>query len=781
MTACVHRKSGAALVIVLGFLAVLTVIVLAFSTQMRTERLAGRAFLDTAQTRQLLDAALARAMEEIDLETGSSIFPSFLALESSAPGPVSFVADAVDFGMADDYLPLGDATLAEAYRSALDNARWQTVSVGNDAVGRIGYVIVNTSGLLDANHAGGLDASGTLVARGKGESPAELQLAPELLRELTDPGSATGFLKGRIDRWRRFETLRDLAQLNRIGTAPPFEGAIGNFSVFSFFPEPPLATGQRYMGSTEAEISANRQAIADALDAIGLDAENQRLVLAQLLDYVDADSIPRSLDYGVEPVPLINEVVLECHFAFTPVVEETIDAATGVLLRTVKEVVVTNSFRVAGEAWYPFALAENRNAYRLESSAATDALPRELFGEVQWMRDAPLPPAEWRYGDPPAVAILASNLVDHSYTSTQSLFAAFEEMADDFGLPEIRCIETSSGTAVDAVEGLGLPLANSVDEVLLPAVRDLVAEIYAAAVDGETRELPFAVGRAVVDPRLNWSGGNTNLWIEVGDNGAAPATLGGVNSGIIDAPGIVETPDPIGTIHVRNEGIIESPYEFTYFLYDRNKPWRTFQFFRENDRDNTRFLADHLATSPVHAPGSGWINPNSLNSNVLATAFLGMPVGEFTRDDLSAEPRVASAAAYRLAQLVMDNRLYGTRKELADRLANAADYARIDDAIEGSPWKKESLLRNGTGLFDPRDTLFAVLLVAQNARDADHDGQVGNGEVQSTQRAIAYVWRDPATGEAACVFWGLADTLQSSIGSAGTTWGTLLETFRPYR
>ena len=133
-------------------------------------------------------------------------------------------------------------------------------------------------------------------------------------------------ITGRIDRWRRFETLRDLAQLNRIGTAPPFEGAIGNFSVFSFFPEPPLATGQRYMGSTEAEISANRQAIADALDAIGLDAENQRLVLAQLLDYVDADSIPRSLDYGVEPVPLINEVVLECHFAFTPVVEETIDA-----------------------------------------------------------------------------------------------------------------------------------------------------------------------------------------------------------------------------------------------------------------------------------------------------------------------------------------------------------------------------------------------------------------------------------------------------------------------
>ena len=51
-------KSGAALIIALSFLAILTILVIAFSIQMRTDRLAARSYLSDAQGRHLLQSAL---------------------------------------------------------------------------------------------------------------------------------------------------------------------------------------------------------------------------------------------------------------------------------------------------------------------------------------------------------------------------------------------------------------------------------------------------------------------------------------------------------------------------------------------------------------------------------------------------------------------------------------------------------------------------------------------------------------------------------------------------
>ena len=67
-----ESRSGAALLIVLGFLAILTIIIIAFTTQSRMERLSGRAYLVNAQTRQLLHVALTRALEDLESSSGSS-------------------------------------------------------------------------------------------------------------------------------------------------------------------------------------------------------------------------------------------------------------------------------------------------------------------------------------------------------------------------------------------------------------------------------------------------------------------------------------------------------------------------------------------------------------------------------------------------------------------------------------------------------------------------------------------------------------------------------------
>ena len=77
-------------------------------------------------------------------------------------------------------------------------------------------------------------------------------------------------------------------------------------------------------------------------------------------------------------------------------------------------------------------------------------------------------------------------------------------------------------------------------------------------------------------------------------------------------------------------------------------------------------------------------------------------------------------------------------------------------------------------LFNTRDNTYTILLAAQNGKDRNTDGIISDDEVQSTQKAVAYVWRDPETGKAACVFWGLSDTLKNS-----GNWGSILGAFKP--
>ena len=98
--------------------------------------------------------------------------------------------------------------------------------------------------------------------------------------------------------------------------------------------------------------------------------------------------------------------------------------------------------------------------------------------------------------------------------------------------------------------------------------------------------------------------------------------------------------------------------------------------------------------------------------------------------------------------------------------------------IELTDAQKESIVGNSYRLFGWRDNLFTLILAAQIVRDTNGDGMLSEDEVQSTRKAIAYIWRDPVTGKCACIFYGLSDTLQSSIGT-GQTWGTRLNAFRP--
>src|SRR6056297_742164 len=62
----IAERKGIALVIVLGFLAILTLIAVGMAISMRTERLASNSYMDMVQARMFCQSALAYSMQDME-------------------------------------------------------------------------------------------------------------------------------------------------------------------------------------------------------------------------------------------------------------------------------------------------------------------------------------------------------------------------------------------------------------------------------------------------------------------------------------------------------------------------------------------------------------------------------------------------------------------------------------------------------------------------------------------------------------------------------------------
>ena len=105
-----NRKSGVALVIVLGLLAVLTTLAVAFAIAMRVEHMAAQNYADAVRAENLVHAGFASAMEWID---GSMTVPAPLTYPRWTSGTqlVEAVASTGNSGPCGDLLT-GEATNA---------------------------------------------------------------------------------------------------------------------------------------------------------------------------------------------------------------------------------------------------------------------------------------------------------------------------------------------------------------------------------------------------------------------------------------------------------------------------------------------------------------------------------------------------------------------------------------------------------------------------------------------------------------------------------------------
>lgn len=388
-------SSGIALVIVLGLLAILTILAVAFASAMWVERMAAWNHANSVRAEALIQAALVRAMSDVHLRMVGRSYPCF----TNAPGgKYDAMASSNGSNVRLTNLLAGEAMSnvslalqADANFVATRNCYWIPIVADGRTNGRIAYVVVNSSGLMDINYAGGRH-------RNWSTNLAE-----------TDPGNLLqglglpAFTNQRL-RDLRYETMTEAMALNAGVVMSPHEG----FSTFSYDP----ARDQYFPMTNPTDIAAimtigrSEAVLSNKFDINAISKKNpdgsyryrgytsacdytsyktdplfmaeyfnplvailstrrasdpSKMMMERPLDvawnivnYIDPDRIPQGDDVdkpwsrseGGEAIPLINEVVLKPYPYAAGAQRPTCGPASGAW---------SNIYEFAVELWYPFA------------------------------------------------------------------------------------------------------------------------------------------------------------------------------------------------------------------------------------------------------------------------------------------------------------------------------------------------------------------------------------------------------------------------------------------
>jgi hypothetical protein len=275
------RRSGVAVIIVLGMLALLMTMAVAFSISMRIERRSAGNYASSVAGKQLVWGGLSRAISDIEdsMANGGAVYPPWDVLLSANGSTAATLTQ----GEAFDYIP-------GCLQSAITNtATWEPFSSGGD--GYYAYLVLNCSDLLDVNFVGGEDV------RGGGTNINEIQISDFPSIQNWDD------FRGDRDADMRYECLPELATLNSgIDPAPEYPDYFETYSRFPY--EEDLVS----LRGPEAELRTRRSEIESRLASVVSNGDGH-FMFDSLIDYIDTNSIPHALDGPyVERVPMINEI-----------------------------------------------------------------------------------------------------------------------------------------------------------------------------------------------------------------------------------------------------------------------------------------------------------------------------------------------------------------------------------------------------------------------------------------------------------------------------------------
>lgn len=667
-------KSGVALILVVGFLALMMVMAVAFAVYMRTESVAAGNFRNDVRVRQLLHVAMARALEDLESNLGPGVCPNWsLSVSTNGSVAISGVTNS----------PILNWIPCSALVSGITpSPKWIPFSAGREE-GRFGYMIVNCSGLLDANTAGG-------GVRSLGTNVAEIQV-----EDLSEMGNNPGAFFSS----RPYETVQEL---NAYGVpANLFTCPVTSLVTYSLFPTQTLTFvgGQANQWDPPAQIV---QAFQDAgLDYDPIWANN---AYKNLLDFVDADSFPQQLDAGcVESVPMINEVdmqyqlQLQSNNTWTALVQFQVEYA------------------------YPF-VTQSPLSFELKTDLGFSSSSGGVLPAAQNNLVVPLGVIQ-----PYGTVLVPANPIQ--LTGGPIPVARFPVKVQCTLNMKIR----TGGVDCDAVPaGAAAPMTFTIDISATNAGQVVQNEKWIECIDPRFNWDPndfaqWVPGDRIITviptatPTLNDINKITEYFLYPGLFGQVPAEDydGDLSMYVANAP-------------LRTVG------ELGYLCY---APLRTIRLFAHSGApsphpENAPFhkVLDYFAVDD-NRPVRGLVNPNTKTPEVLATAFVRMPTRDF--DPVSANwAPISRATALSVASDVIAQGTY----------TNVSDLGRIDwRAYIPGPTNElvnESFLRNTSGLLSCRQNLFLIILYAQATRQVPN---LPDKSVVAGARAIAEVWRDPMT------------------------------------
>ncbi|MBT3191149.1 MAG: hypothetical protein HN341_01210 [Verrucomicrobia bacterium] len=681
-----NRRSGVAVIIVLGMLALLMMMGVAFSVSMRTERRSAGNYSNDVSTKNLVWAGLAEAVRDLDdaMVADDVPYPLWEALWTSN----GITQVSLGQGEAAGHVP---GVLASWSTNTASWLIWERPGSGGmpTPFGRYAYVILNTSGLLDANFSGGED-------RGGGTNVNEIKV--EEFPSILNPANLTRFKNDRkTDVW--YESLQELEELN--------SGIANNTDFFTTYSRFPLDDDLISLVGTESELEARRVEIEAKLRAEVRFADAP-FIFNSLLDYIDEDSIPHNNDLAepyVERVPMINEVWVDR------------------LTMTVTPTACTLSRPdFAVELVYPFVEVSSESfAVEIDvSSTIVDANGIVIAGPqidtYQMTTTAGSAPESYRM----------EHFRERSYSVVADLTGGAVLPVQAQIKIGCRVLITSDGNQV-------------VDAVPYPTGTDgLPFTISATVASGDMASWEC------VDPRFNWlvpssPTGRRNHWVE-GVNGAT--TAGQVNQATLDMWALNPRDTGYDThmqMRVSNREELMSVGELGHILRSRSIRYR-FNTIRLYDMGSSQRdgILDGF-TVETNGVQRGVINLNAAYEDIILAGFEDAP-----RKYPESGQLISLAGAEGIRDYIMDDidadGFYEDIAEMCD-----SDWAGIAGLGGYTDLERESIIAHSCRLLGVRQNLFTIIVGASPAAAGmgSYAQDTRDLVLSGDKRAVFQVWRDP--------------------------------------
>lgn len=686
-------REGVALVIVLGFVAVLAILAVSLMITTRIERLSTTSFAEVTRARQLVNVALARAMDDIDYEMVKDglVYPASNVYYLTSGSGVIRTNLYSNGALA--YVPAWE-TSSLPRTIYLDDVR-----VGTNVIGRVGYVAVDCSGLVDVNLA-------SMKSRASGRDGREVQLSPSILTEITELGL---FLDRRSNEWSRVESLAELYYLG-VGTDASKRVIESNRPPANVFTYSRFGLDHNPMGEPKVSLAgdwndllARRTNIIGTLELCGV--PNAVMVFSNLLDYVDTDSIPRDIEsFCTEAVPMINEIIFRNSLTVQP-------DPNGIDTQYIYDVFMDV------ETWFPFPDRSFANAkLRFASPVVKFAPANALLA--------------------PLVPDAASDMVAPGAGSDS--IGITNHLPDSFNITTFQWRKIATNAFLQSGTMMGLRVefdgdlfvedgaGNSVDRVRPDGSASLIAY---RSTPQQNRRVSFSVK----DPRFN----HQKQWQM--ESSPSAGTPGKMNAGIQNEG---EKPS---SMYVRDYPLNEPKLDMGLggvgdlgFL-SVGAPWRTIALYN-TPGTNLNPVLDYF-TLETNAIRRGLVNVNSLSQPALASAFYAAAVEAYPG---GGGPTVTVNGAVLLASNLIQRVAAFARPETNRGVSVIGDFdhglvGQLNNVLTSPALTNdaqiEAVIRNSAGLFSYRQNLFTIFLYGQAIAPA--------GVTGAEQRAVAVVWRDP--------------------------------------